>query len=80
MDDSTAHLDSAPANSADLLPGVYDELRRLARGMMSAESSPQTLTATALVHEAWSRVGGESVWENRRHFFGAAAQTVNEEK
>lgn len=44
--------------------------------MMSSESGPQTLTATALVHEAWLRVGGESVWENRRHFFGAAAQAM----
>ena len=46
-------------NSANLLPVVYDELRRLARGMMAAENGPQTLTATALVHEAWLRVGGE---------------------
>ena len=76
MENSTPNPSQSPANSADLLPGVYDELRKLARGMMSSESGPQTLTATALVHEAWLRVGGESVWENRRHFFGAAAQAM----
>lgn len=76
MEDSTPSPANTPANSADLLPGVYDELRRLARGMMASESGPQTLTATALVHEAWLRVGGESVWQNRRHFFGAAAQAM----
>ena len=48
--------ESAPLASDDLLPVVYDELRRLARGHMAAESGPQTLTATALVHEAWLRV------------------------
>ena len=76
MEDSMPNPSSAPANSADLLPTVYDELRKLAHGMVSAESGPQTLTATALVHEAWLRVGGESIWENRRHFFGAAAQAM----
>ena len=57
---------------------VYEELRRLARGHMAAESGPQTLTATALVHEAWLRVegGGERQWESRRHFFGAAAEAM----
>ncbi len=45
---------------------------------MAAESGPQTLTATALVHEAWLRVSkhGEPQWESRRHFFGAAAQAM----
>ena len=62
--------------SAELLPLVYDELRRLARGMVFSESGPQTLTATALVHEAWLRLGGDSQWENQRHFFGAAAQAM----
>ena len=76
MGEPTTNPAQSPANSADLLPGVYDELRKLARGMMSSESGPQTLTATALVHEAWLRVGGESAWENRRHFFGAAAQAM----
>ena len=64
--------------SDDLLPVVYDELRRLARGHMAAESGPQTLTATALVHEAWLRVSadGDAQWQNRRHFFGAAAEAM----
>ena len=70
--------DSARAASADLLPVIYEELRRLARGHVARESGPQTLTATALVHEAWLRVsGGEKdarLWQNRRHFFGAAAE------
>jgi RNA polymerase sigma factor (TIGR02999 family) len=69
---------TTPESSAGLLPEVYDELRRLARGMMSAEAAPQTLTATALVHEAWLRVSKDDspLWENRRHFFGAAAQAM----
>jgi RNA polymerase sigma factor (TIGR02999 family) len=60
------------------LPDVYEELRKLARGMMAAEAGPQTLTATALVHEAWLRVSKNDAqqWENRRHFFGAAAQAM----
>jgi RNA polymerase sigma factor (TIGR02999 family) len=69
---------SSGSASAALLAEVYDELRRLARGHMAAESGPQTLTATALVHEAWLRVAkdGQPQWESRRHFFGAAAQAM----
>ena len=71
---------SAPLAAADLLPVIYEELRRLARGHMARESGPQTLTATALVHEAWLRVSGEEkdarLWQNRRHFFGAAAESM----
>jgi RNA polymerase sigma factor (TIGR02999 family) len=59
-----------------LLPMLYDELRKIARGQMSRESGPQTLSATALVHEAWLRVGGEVRWQSRRHFFGAAAEAM----
>ncbi len=65
--------------AADDLPlTIYDELRRLARRHMAAESGPQTLTATALVHEAWLRVSadGGKQWQNRRHFFGAAAEAM----
>ena len=72
--------DSAPVESADLLPVIYEELRRLARGHVARESGPQTLTATALVHEAWLRVSGDEkdarLWQNRRHFFGAAAEAM----
>ena len=65
------------ASSSEFLPGVYDDLRKLARGMMAAEQA-QTLSATALVHEAWLRVSksGAPQWENRRHFFGGAAQAM----
>jgi RNA polymerase sigma factor (TIGR02999 family) len=59
----------------DLLPLVYEELRRLARARISREPA-QTLQATALVHEAYLRLVGpedQQRWENRGHFFGAAA-------
>lgn len=65
------------ASASALLPDVYDDLRKLARGMV-ARDGLQTLTATALVHEAWLRVSKDenSKWESRRHFFGAAAQAM----
>jgi RNA polymerase sigma factor (TIGR02999 family) len=61
--------------SQELLPLVYDELRRLAAARMAQEVAGQTLQATALVHEAWLRLVGDGVrtWQNRAHFFGAAA-------
>ena len=64
--------------SADqLLPLVYQELRRVAAQKMARETPGHTLQATALVHEAWMRVGGEGQsWENRAHFFGAAAEAM----
>ena len=64
--------------SEDLLPLVYDELRRLARARMARETPGQTLQPTALVHEAYLRLVGEEDpgWENRRHFFGAAAEAM----
>ena len=72
--------DSASMAAGDLSPTIYDELRRLARGHMAAESGPQTLTATALVHEAWLRISSDGqetrMWQNRRHFFGAAAEAM----
>ena len=63
----------------ELLPLVYEELRRLAHRQIAAERPGQTLQATALVHEAYLRlVRDESKdnWENRRHFFGAAARAM----
>jgi RNA polymerase sigma factor (TIGR02999 family) len=62
----------------ELLPLVYEELRRLAQWQMSHEAPGQTLQATALVHEAWLRLVGDGnpQWENRRHFFGAAAEAM----
>jgi RNA polymerase sigma factor (TIGR02999 family) len=63
---------------ATLLPVVYDELRRLAAGYMRHERSDHTLQPTALVHEAYVRLVGETdlAWQNRAHFFGMAAQAM----
>src|SRR5262245_59727963 len=62
----------------ELFPLVYEELRQLAGQFLSREGAAQTLQPTALVHEAYIRlVGpGETTWENRRHFFGAAAKAI----
>jgi RNA polymerase sigma factor (TIGR02999 family) len=66
------------AAAGDLLPLVYEELRKLAQARMNHEQA-QTLQPTALVHEAYLRLVGEedrSQWQNRGHFFGAAAQAM----
>jgi RNA polymerase sigma factor (TIGR02999 family) len=62
----------------DLLPLVYEELRRLAAARMARESAAFTLQPTALVHEAWLRLGADRQprWESRAHFFGAAAEAM----
>lgn len=65
--------------SADLLPLVYDELRRLAAEKMAQERPGQTLQATALVHEAYLRLVGDNdspQWDHRWHFFAAAAEAM----
>jgi len=64
--------------SEELLPLVYDELRQLAAARMAHESAGQTLQPTALVHEAWLRLvtEGDRTWQNRAHFFRAAAQAM----
>ena len=64
--------------SEELLPLVYEELRRLATARMARESAGHTLQPTALVHEAWVRLvdDGSRTWENRAHFFGAAAEAM----
>lgn len=59
----------------ELLPLVYAELRQLARAKMACEQPGHTLQATALVHEAWMRLG-DARFENRTHFFGAAAEAM----
>jgi RNA polymerase sigma factor (TIGR02999 family) len=61
-----------PQAADQLLPLVYDELRRIAAGKMAREPAGQTLQPTALVHEAWLRLGGDEqpTWQNRAHFFG----------
>jgi RNA polymerase sigma factor (TIGR02999 family) len=68
-----------PRAAEQLLPLVYDELRRLARARLAAESSGQTLQATALVHEAYLRLVGSDpgvAWDGRGHFFAAAAEAM----
>ena len=63
-------------SSADLLPQVYDELRRLARSRIAREPAGLTLQPTALVHEAYLRLAGDGSdrrWDRRGHFFAAAA-------
>lgn len=67
------------AMTADkLLAVLYEELRALAAQKMARENSGQTLQATALVHEAWLRLGGDKqpAWQNRAHFFAAAAEAM----
>src|SRR5215471_8764867 len=82
VSDVTRILDSIqrgePKASEELLPLVYEELRKLAAQKLAQEPAGQTLQATALVHEAWLRLSGgeERQWENRRHFFGAAAEAM----
>jgi RNA polymerase sigma factor (TIGR02999 family) len=68
-----------PLAPEQLLPLVYDELRRLAAEKLAHERSGQTLQATALVHEAYLRLlGGKQAqdWDGRRHFFAAAAEAM----
>lgn len=65
--------------ASSLLPLIYDELRRLAAQKLAYESSGQTLQATALVHEAYVRLvndGDAERWDNRGHFFAAAAEAM----
>jgi RNA polymerase sigma factor (TIGR02999 family) len=68
-------IEQGEAGTEELLPMVYGELRRLAADQMMHERAGQTLQATALVHEAFLRLvdDAEATWQNRRHFFGAAA-------
>jgi RNA polymerase sigma factor (TIGR02999 family) len=67
------------ATSAQLLPLVYNELRKLAAAKLASEKPGQTLQATALVHEAYLRlvnVPAPQRWDGRRHFFAAAAEAM----
>jgi len=69
-----------PSAAAELLPLVYDELRKLAAAKLAHEKPGQTLQATALVHEAYLRLVGDSrhgeSWDSRGHFFAAAAEAM----
>lgn len=82
MSDVTRILDRVQQGEAkaaeELLPLVYEELRRLAALKMAQEAPGQTLQPTALVHEAWLRLVGspDQQWKGRGHFFGAAAEAM----
>lgn len=83
MTDVTRLLEAAEAGdrqaAAELLPLVYDELRRLAAARIAREQPGHTLDGTALVHEAWLRLVGETNrarWKGRGHFFAAAADAM----
>jgi RNA polymerase sigma factor (TIGR02999 family) len=82
MSDVTRILQSIergnPKAAEELLPLVYEELRKLARHNMAREAAGQTLQPTALVHEAWLRLVGapDQNWNSRNHFFMAAAQAM----
>ncbi len=67
-----------PTSTDELIQAVYGELRRLAAAKLSRERVDLTLQPTALVHEAWLRLAGSkgASWENRRHFFAAAAEAM----
>src|SRR2546426_12493006 len=72
-------IQQGDAKAADeLLPLVYEELRRLAAHKMANEAPGQTLQPTALVHEAWLRLTGNAnqEWNSRGHFFAAAAEAM----
>src|SRR6478735_4116066 len=83
MSDVTILFDAAAAGdrqaAADLLPLVYDELRRLAAARLADEPSGNTLQPTALVHEAYLRLVGSpdgEQWNHRGHFFAACAEAI----
>lgn len=67
-----------PKAAGELLPLVYDELRKLAAYRLAGEQRRHTLQPTALVHEAWLRISGDEKreWNGRQHFFAAAAEAM----
>jgi RNA polymerase sigma factor (TIGR02999 family) len=80
MSDVTRLLEAAAIGdrqaAADVLPLVYDELRKLAAARMADEAPGHTLDATALVHEAYLRLVGDQEFDGRGHFFAAAAEAM----
>ena len=82
MSDVTRILAAAqqgdPKSAEELLPLVYDELRRLAAHKMANEAPGQTLQPTALVHEAWLRLSQQTDarWQNREQFYAMAAEVM----
>src|SRR5262245_58200988 len=77
-DDSNAAPLPVGSAASELLPLVYEELRRLAANKLANEAPGQTLQTTALVHEAWLSLAGkaDSQWNNRAHFLAAAADAM----
>lgn len=84
MSDVTRILNSYspedPKAAEELLPIIYQELRRLAASKMASQPAGQTIQATALVHDAWLKLAGRSErqWENQRHFLAAAAEAMRQ--
>jgi len=80
VDDSAEKITKETQAAAELLPAVYAELRRLASVLTGQLPPGQTLTPTALVHEAYLKLvrDKDPGWEGRRHFFGAAAKAMRE--
>ena len=82
MSDVTQILQAAsagdPRAAAELLPLVYEDLRRLAAHRLAGEGREHTLQPTALVHEAWLKVAGndQRTWQGRQHFLAAAAEAM----
>jgi RNA polymerase sigma factor (TIGR02999 family) len=78
--EAMTRTDASGAVSSELLPLLYDELRSLAAGYMARQTPGQTLQPTALVHEAWLRLTREDerAWNDRAHFFRAAAQAMRQ--
>jgi len=80
MSDLTQLIEAAQKGdrqaAADLLPCVYDELRKLAAAKMAAEAPGHILDATALVHDAYLRLVGDQKFDGRSHFFAAAAEAM----
>jgi RNA polymerase sigma factor (TIGR02999 family) len=82
MGELTTNLEGAAKCHAcepqELMPLVYEELRKLAAAKMAGDSDTCTLQPTALVHEAWLRLTGphQPAWQNQSHFFGAAAEAM----
>ena len=78
-ENSTGHIEGeVDASPARLTTTLYGKLRKLAAERMARQYDPQTLQATALLHEAWLRLGGDHQpkWDNRAHFYGAVAQAM----
>ena len=71
-------FDGSQSDSESLLNEVYQELRKVAQSKLARENAVHTLQATALVHEAWLRIGGEDQpqWANRAQFFSSAAEAM----